>query len=241
MEIIIGRDSASGYLALLVEGNKMVDSSLTLPNSVSRLKPDERTGHCRLFLKGDTIKITNLNPQNSTFVDGVEIESTKKIDTHSIIELGADQYRISIKKLFKKIGYEPPVSITHLKKVWERYDRALLKLQVEQQKSANQQKLQGLISQASVLCVIIPSVIPSIPIPSMVRVLLVICALAMGVYFYIKGNKVEDSFVVKKRELDEEFKEDYVCPKCGYFFGFTPYDTMHYKKNCPGCNCPLTT
>lgn len=104
-----------------------------------------------------------------------------------------------------------------MKRVWERYDRALLKLQVEQQKAANQQKLQGLISQASVLCVIIPSVIPSIPIPGMIRVLLVIIALLLGVYFYIKGTKTDESFVIKKRELDERFKDDYVCPKCGYF------------------------
>lgn len=243
MEIIIGRDPDSSFLALLVDGKRGKDSTIILPNSVSRLKPEEKTGHCRLSLKGDSIKITNLNPQNVTYVDGEEIESSKIIDTHSIVELGADQYRISIKKLLKKIGYVPPVSIKHLKRVWERYDRTLLKLQVEQQKAANQQKLQGLISQASVLCVIIPSVIPSIPIPGMIRVLLVIGALALGVYFYIKGTKTDESFVVKKRELDEQFKEDYVCPKCGYFFGFTPYDNLTYKKNCPNpnCNTPLTT
>ena len=162
---------------------------------------------------------------------------------HSIVELGADQYRINIKKLLKDIGYVQPVSIKHLKRVWERYDRTLLKLQVEQQKAANQQKLQGLISTASVLCAIIPSVIPSIPIPGMIRVLLVIGALALGIYLYIKGSKTEESFVMKKRELDERFKEDYVCPKCGYFFGYTPYDNLTYKKNCPNsdCNVPLVT
>ena len=243
MEIIIGRDSDSSCLALLVDGKRGKDSKQTLPNTVSRLKPEERTGHCRLSIKGDVIKITNLNPQNVTYVDGEEIESSQKIDTHSIVELGADQYRINIKKMLKDIGYVQPVSIKHLKRVWERYDRTLLKLQVEQQKAANQQKLQGLISQASVLCVIIPSVIPSIPIPGMVRVLLVIGALALGVYFYIKGTKTDESFVVKKRELDEQFKEDYVSPKCGFFFGFTPFENLTYKKNCPNpeCNAPLTT
>lgn len=242
MEIIIGRDSDTSCLALLIDGKRVKDSTLTLPNTVSRLKADERTGHCRLSFKGDIIKITNLNPQNVTFVDGEEV-SSKKIDTHSVVELGIDQYRINIKKLLKQIGYVPPVSIKHLKRVWERYDRTLLKLQVEQQKAANQQKLQGLISQASVLCVIIPSVIPSIPIPGTVRVILVVLALALGVYFYIKGTKTDESFVIKKRELDERFKEDYTCPKCGYFFGFTPYDNLTYKKNCPNpdCGTPLVT
>lgn len=243
MEIIIGRDSDSSCLAIMVDGKRGKDPSLILPNSVSRLKPDEKTGHCCLSVKGDAMRITNLNPQNVTYVNGEEVENSKKIDSHSIVELGADQYRISIKKLLKNIGFVPTVSIKHLKRIWERYDRALLKLQVEQQKTANQQKLQGLISQASVLCVIIPSVIPSIPIPGMIRVILVIGALALGVYFYIKGAKTDESFVIKKRELDERLKEDYVCPKCGYFFGYTPYENLTYKKNCPNpdCNAPLST
>ena len=243
MEIIIGRDSNSNKLALLVDGKRCIDSSVILPLCVSRLKPEENLGHCCISIRKDNIRIINMNPQNVTYVDGEEIVDSVKIDIHSIIELGVDQYRINIKKLLNKIGYIPPVSIKHLKRIWEKYDRAILKLQVEQQKAANQQKLQGLISQASVLCVIIPSVIPSIPIPGIVRVILVIGAMALGIYFYIKGTKTEESFVVKKREIDERFKDDYVCPKCGYFFGFTPYENLTYKKNCPNpdCNTPLIT
>lgn len=243
MEIIIGRDSNSNKLALLVDGKRGIDSSVILPLCVSRLKPEENLGHCCISIRKDNIRIINMNPQNVTYVDGEEIVDSVKIDIHSIIELGVDQYRINIKKLLNKIGYIPPVSIKHLKRIWEKYDRAILKLQVEQQKAANQQKLQGLISQASVLCVIIPSVIPSIPIPGIVRVILVIGAMALGIYFYIKGTKTEESFVVKKREIDERFKDDYVCPKCGYFFGFTPYENLIYKKNCPNpdCNTPLIT
>lgn len=243
MEIIIGRDSNSNKLALLVDGKRGIDSSVILPLSISRLKPEENLGHCCISIRKDNIRIINMNPQNVTYVDGEEIVDSVKIDIHSIIELGVDQYRINLKKLLKKIGYIPPVSIKHLKRIWDKYDRAILKLQVEQQKAANQQKLQGLISQASVLCVIIPSVIPSIPIPGIVRVILVIGAMALGIYFYIKGTKTEESFVVKKREIDERFKDDYVCPKCGYFFGFTPYENLTYKKNCPNpnCNTPLIT
>lgn len=242
MEIIIGRDSATSCLALLVDGQKMKDSTIVLPNCVSRLKPEEHTGHCRIKISEDVIRVTNLNSQNVTYIDGCEITGTsKKVDLHSIITLGFEQYRLNLKKLLKDIGYVSPVSIRHLKKVWDKYDRSLLRLQVEQQKSANNQKLQGLISQASVLCVIIPSVIPQVPIPPFIRVLLVIIALALGVYFYIKGNKTEESFIIKKRELDEWLHDEYVCPKCGYFFGFTPYDNLEYKDKCPHCNNPLST
>ena len=64
MEIIIGRDSESSCLALLVDGKRGKDSSITLPNSVSRLKPDENTGHCRLSLKGDSINNSSLKIQH---------------------------------------------------------------------------------------------------------------------------------------------------------------------------------
>lgn len=240
MEIIIGRDPDSNCLALMIDGKRAIDSTLILPNSVSRLKPEKKTGHCRLSIKGESMRISNLNPQNITYVDGEEIDNSKKIDAHSIVELGADQYRVSIKRLLKKIGYVPPVSIKHLKRVWERYDHALLKLQIDQQKTANQQKLQGLISQASVLCALFSSFIP---IPIVIRVVLVMIALGLGLYFYLKGRNTDDSFVIKKRELDERFNDDYVCPKCGYFFGYTPYESLTYKKNCPNpnCNVPLTT
>ena len=69
MEIIIGRDPNTNHLAFLVDGKRGVDSSVTFPQSISRLRPD-----------------------------GEEIKHSVKIDLHSIIELGMDQYRISLKK-----------------------------------------------------------------------------------------------------------------------------------------------
>lgn len=241
--ILIGRDEETSCLGMMIQGKWVKDTSCILPDSVSRLIHDENRAHCRLTIQDNVIKITNLNPKNVTYVDGKEIKKTTIIDKHSIVELGVDQYRLRVNKLLKDIDYVPSVSIKHLKRVWDRYDRSLLKLQVQQQKAANQQKLQGIISQASILCVLIPSIIPSIPIPGVVRVILVAAALALGVYFYIKGSRTGDSFVIKKRELDERFKEDYVCPRCGYFFGFTSYENLEYKKNCPNpdCNALLTT
>lgn len=241
MEILIGREEGTHALAFLINGKQRGrDKTCILPNTVSRLKPNENTAHCRLYIKDGNIKIINLNPNNVTYVDGEEVSSAQ-ITEHNIVELGADLFRFNLRKFLKAIGYQKPQSIRHLKRVWEKYDRTLLQLQLDQQKSANQQKLQGIISQLSVLCVIIPLVIPSIPIPAALRVVLVVCAIAIGVYFYLKGNNAENSFVIKKRKLDEQFREDYVCPNCGSFFGFVPYDSLENKKNCPICNCPLST
>lgn len=243
MEILIGRECESTALGFLVNGKHMKDTSYDVPNTVSRLKPDEKTAHCRIFINETSGKMTvvNLNPQNSTYVDGEEVETKTPISLHSVISMGADQFRLNLKKLLKSVGYEKPYSIKHLKKIWDKYDKTLLQLQIEQQKNANKQKLQGLLSQVSMLCVIIPSVLPSVPIPPILRVLLVVAALGVGVYFFIKGNKPDNSFVMKKRNLDEEFKEDYVCPRCGYFLGFTPYENLEYKDKCSHCGCKYTT
>lgn len=240
MEILVGREEKSGKLGLMVDGKCFrMDVSYEVPITVSRCRPQEHLAHCSIIIgTSGKMKIINLIPQNITYVNGEPVDVTQ-IDENSIVELGIDQYRISIKKILKLIGYERPYSIKHLKRVWERYDRSLLNIQLQQQKSQNQQRLQGILSQMSMLCVLIPSVIPSIPIPIALRIILIIAALGLGIYFYIKGTRTDESFIIKKRELDEEFKEDYVCPKCGRFFGFQSYDIIRLQKNCsnPDCKC----
>lgn len=234
MEILIGRDSEANALGLLVNGKYMIDSSCQVPNTVSRVKPNEGTAHCLIFINDTSghISITNLNPQNSTYVDGEEISGKTSISEHSIISMGGDLYRLNLKKLLKSIGYERPYSIKHLEKVWSKYDKSLLQLQIDQQKNANKQKLQGILSLLSTLCVIIPS-----NIPNAIRVICVAAALGVGIYFFVKGNKADNTFVMKKRNLDEAFREDYVCPKCGCFLGFTPYENFEHKSKCGHCNC----
>lgn len=243
MEMLIGREPDTNYLGLLIDGKHKVNSACKLPNSVSRLRIDERTAHCRIFIKDSSgeMNITNLNPQNVTFVNGEEIDGKTNISQHSFIALGADQYRLDLNSILKSIGFERPTSIKHLKRVWEKYDRELLNLQLEQQKNANRQRIQSLLSQVSMLCVIIPSVLPSIPIPPIMRVILVVAALGVGIYFFVRGNKTDNTFVMKKRVLDEDFREKYVCPKCGAFLGFTPYDTFEFRNKCSYCNAKFST
>lgn len=243
MEILIGREPDTNYLGLLIDGKHKVNSAYELPNSVSRLKIKERTAHCRIYIKESNgeMTITNLNPQNVTFLNGEEIEGTTSISKHSFIALGADQYRLDLASILKSIGYEPPVSIKHLKRVWDKYDRQLLNLQLEQQKNANRQRIQSLLSQLSMLLVIIPSVLPAVPIPGFLRVILIAAALGVGIYFFAKGNKPDNSFVMKKRNLDEEFRSRYVCPNCGAFLGFTQYDTFEFRNKCSYCNTKFST
>lgn len=239
MELVIGREPQGNQLMIVVDGKPYrMDVGKNVPNSVSRYNHSDGTAHCRIIISTNGMRLENLNEMNVTYVNGEEVESCK-ISKTSVIELGEDQYRINLAKILTLIGYQPTYSIKHLRRVWKRYDKALLRLQLEDKKKQNQQKLQGILSQASMVLVIIPSVMPTFPIPTWLRAVLVMGALALGVYFYMRGNQTDDSFIIKKRELDDQFKEDYVCPnpKCKQFLGFSPYDSIKSKKKCGTCNC----
>lgn len=239
MEILLGREPEGSKLIVVVDGKTYkMDTGQSVPNTVSRWDHKTSRAHCRIVIGTKGMRIENLNDENVTYVNGEEVESCA-ITRTSVIELGDDQYRIDFARILKLIGYQPTYSLKHLRRVWEQYDRELLNLQLEEKKKQNQQKLQGIISQVSMVCVIIPSVMPQFPLPPELRAVLVVGALVMGIYFYIKGNKVDDSFIIKKRELDERFKNEYVCPnpKCKAPLGTIPYDTLKLRKKCTVCNC----
>lgn len=46
---------------------------------------------------------------------------------------------------------------------------------------------------------------------------------------------------LRMEELKAEMQEEYVCPYCHKFLGFTPYKILKQHKYCPNsvCNCPL--
>ena len=46
---------------------------------------------------------------------------------------------------------------------------------------------------------------------------------------------------MKMEELKVKLQQDYVCPYCHRFLGFTPYKVLKQNKYCPrpDCNCPL--
>lgn len=240
MELLIGREESTNQLAVLANGKLYrIDVKGNVPDTVSRCKAAEHTAHCLINVSAERgMRFENLNPHNVSYINGTSVRSCP-ISSSSRIELGPDQYRINLDTILKAVGYKPEYSLKPLREIWEEYDKTLLALQLEQQKRQNQQRLQGIISQLSMLLVIIPSIIPQVPIPQELRIILIVSALCMGVYFFWKGSKPNETFVMKKRQLDAEFKERYVCPnpKCRHFLGFTPYDTLQYRKRCNDCAC----
>ncbi len=249
--ILIGKEPGNGRLLIAVKNGGSIRTGIIgeigcVPNSVSRCKPAEDIGHCKLTIDQNSVMtLTNLKPQNVTYVNGTEI-MIKHITVDSKISLGADKYVINLNTILevakKLVGQGlVEVSIKHLKAVWEKYDSSLLKLQIEQQKKANQQRLQGIISMSGMLLAILPSA-TNWELPEWtqgLRVVFIIIAIGLGFYFFIMGSKVKDSFLWKKRELDQKFIRDYVCPnkECKHFMGTQPYTILSQNKKCPYCGC----
>ena len=77
------------------------------------------------------------------------------------------------------------------------------------------------------------------PYINALRFILGIPAVAIPIYFYIRGLNQKNQLVVQQDRLKKEFERKYVCPnpKCKRFFGFTPYDEIRYLNACPRCRC----
>lgn len=241
MDLMIGRDGENNRLAVQT-GKQIIlfGEPGSVPMSVSRYKREEHTAHCRVTVDDRThaLKIANLNSRNYTWVDGRQVfEEPVAVDWDSRVQLGGEYYNLDLTYILGKLKVDAPVSVAHLERVWTDYERAKLEMQIDQQKKANQQKLQGILSQASMAIMFIPSIIPNdvLDVPVWLRAALILGALTLGVVFYIRGGKTDNIMAVKLQELERRLQHDYVCPECGNFVGNKPYKLLLAQGQCPYC------
>ena len=64
--------------------------------------------------------------------------------------------------------------------------------------------------------------------------ILTICAPTLGVFL---GARQAAKIPGILHELSNQFKIDYVCPKCGSFLGEVPWESLSNKKQCPISTC----
>lgn len=235
MEIIIGREEGARRLHCVAGGREFnIGAAGSVPLSVSRQ-------HCKLTVNGSDITIENIKVQNITFVDGNQIVS-KTISATSKVQLGEERFLIPLQQILQlatggKMGAPevPTFSLKPLKSVWEEYDRRKMEIQNNAAKSANKQRLQGILSMLGMCVGFIPG------IDQTVRIVIIVAALAIAVYFFIKGS-MNESVQQQLHDLDEEFAKKYKCPnpKCGKPFGAVPYRNIEYNKQCFACGCKYT-
>lgn len=63
---------------------------------------------------------------------------------------------------------------------------------------------------------------------------IVICAPVVGIYL---GAKQSAKIPQQLQDIANQFKIDYVCPKCGNFLGEIPWESLKNRKYCPVASC----
>ncbi len=100
--IFIGRDDqGQGLLCVAVNLNGhirrgMIGGGQPVPENVSRCLPEQNTAHCRIDVGPNfRLTITNLKPQNQTFVNNQQILSSV-VDTSARVALGPTRYPLNL-------------------------------------------------------------------------------------------------------------------------------------------------
>lgn len=239
MKIVIGREEGTHRLHVIIDGSEFnLGPTDSVPQSVSRQ-------HCQLTIDaGGIMTLQNLKERNVTYVDGLAIVQ-KQVTPISRIELGSERYRLDLQQILSvaKSGkpssssdsskQSPPIySLRPLKSLWDNYDQQRLQIQVAEQKRANLQRLQGVLSVLAMLSVFIEEL-------QAFRFVLLATAALMAGYFFVRGWNTRNSLVVKLHDFDKQFKEKYTCPNptCHRTFGTLPYSSIEFMKSCPACGC----
>lgn len=245
--ILIGRDPGiSNLLVFIKESKKSI--ALGKPGSVaysvSRCRPDECVAHAKIEIdENGEMTLYNMNSSNSTFVDGVEI-SICRINVNSNIELGKDHFKLKLSSIIdtvKKNVSAFSVDISHLKKVWEKFDSELDRIVEEQQNMSKKRMLPIMVSSASGIL----SGVGALVSLSTLWVTLPVTGVVSFLYF--KNYNAKDTTYDDKRKANNEFQQNYVCPECNHFFGNLSYDLLKnqlrnpkdQKMYCPKCKCEL--
>jgi ribosomal protein L37AE/L43A len=230
--ILIGKNPNPGAsnLIISVDGSNPVVVANNVPNSVSRCRPQENRGHCRIDVgKNLNMVLTNVVPQNQTFVDGVDVES-KAITANSRVELGKDRYTINITNIIeaaKKIVGAPVVHIEKLRGIYEEYE--------EERNSINENlKFYNNLKGLPMLVTVVSSIAGfAIPKGKELTFGLAIIAGIVAVYGYYKSFTYKSS--EKLKELQDNFENNYVCPCCGKYLEGRKYKLLLEDGKCKKC------
>lgn len=221
INIIIGRDASTRQLRLETETqSKVFGNPGSVPMSVSR-------HHCSIRIDDEgSYTITNLKPQNTTYVNGLSIES-KTIKSTDIIEIGPDHYRLdwaAIKSMVKI-----SVDIKPLEQIWIDYDAAKTNLTIKERQFGALRSATGIITMVAILFAILTGQHGGL------YILLYVTAIILSGGFFIVAYRNAAKIPLQKKELDYEFQKNYRCPHCGRFLGFQSYDLVSQNDACPYC------
>lgn len=242
--IYIGRDENTSRLGAFLSPSKGTLLDMMAPNSISRYKPKEQTAHCKVEVyKDGQLKLYNLNEQNVTYVNGQPI-ARAWITADTQVWLGYSRFELPLADILERFGYKKPFHIDHLQGVYQEYQDRLVQLQLKQAKDASKQRLQGLFSLLGMAVLFIPfeSMGISANVQMAIRGIFVGAALILCVYFLLRSNNPQNTFVMQKMEVDNWLKQHYRCPnpECQTpFKQHQDYLSLKSMGQCPYCKCKL--
>ena len=224
MEMIIGRDSATGRLKAVIGQQPFLGGEQgSVPRSVSRQ-------HCSLIRQEDgKYLLQNLKVENTTYVNGLSVEK-KAVTENDRIELGEDHYllRWDIIKKMMPAG-QKVVDIRPLKKVWDNYETFKLQQSINERKFNNQRQAIGLLTMGAMVLGILTGRSSLILLP------IYALAISIGVIFFIKAHKKATAIPIQNKEEEKRFIKKYSCPACGHYMGVQPYEVLRQNNGCPYC------
>lgn len=247
--ILIGKDPAQGRLmiSVMIGGEQKAMTMGTpdsVPNHVSRCKPNEGIAHCALDIDGNgRMLLTNLKEQNVTYVNGTEIE-TKYITENDRVELGYGRYVLDIaavlasvaKVLKKEVGKSsiPKVyNIDHLKTVQDEYKK-------ENEATERYQSVSEMIFRIPMLITAAAGTITMLLYGTKKidgAAGFVVTSLPFAVMLYGSYRKFFKPASKRRNANNEKFKKNYVCPhpECRRTLKAYDFDELLKIKKCPYC------
>lgn len=201
--------------------------------------------HCRLTVHPDgSMTLENLS-QSGTSVDGRSIIKTS-VTPDTIIQLGA-QFKIAIKDILpipqqkvakseeKKAATVDTTDYTRqfmrLRDVYDKYSAEKIAIQKEA----------GMANFYRMLPMTLLSLIglgaAAIPALGSVAPFIAVAGIGLLTYSLVKSYNGSKENPERMEALNRQFMIDYVCPKCGNFLGFVPFEMLQNKRQCNLCKC----
>ena len=209
---------------MIIKIGKAVDNNFIVND------PHVSRHHAQLIHEEEGWILEDLNSTNGTFVNGVQIVK-KYVALTDTIKLG-DNYVLDISEVLK-FNNDYSEEFLALKKVYDNYIQEKVRIQ-----SANQFKTRIFQSLPFALPGIIGIIIGFLgernPLLLVVSLFIAICAPTIGIYL---GAKQSAKIPLLLQDLVNQFKIDYVCPKCGTFLGEVPWESLRNRKQCPVSSC----
>jgi len=174
--------------------------------------------------------LRDLGSTNGTFVNNDQILN-KIVEAEDMISFGSD-YAISILDILKSDN-DYSIQFGRLKEVYDTYVNEKIHIQ-----SSNQFKTRLFQSLPFAVIGVVGIVLGFTGHTNrglfIFSFVLAVLAPTIGIYF---GARQAAKIPALIQDLTNQFKIDYVCPKCGTFLGEIPYESLSNKKVCPVSTC----